>query len=59
MTEMRLLTDTAKRTRFDFVWGIEGCKVPLLAQIQGEQALRLALESMIYKWQFHLGRGMR
>lgn len=59
MIEMRLLTDEAKRTRFDFVWTVEGCKVPIMAVWEGEHNLRLALESMLYKWQFSLGRGMR
>lgn len=56
MSELRLLTETAKRTRFDFVWTVEGCKLPLLAQMEGEQALRQALDGMLYKWQFCLGR---
>ncbi len=43
MIELRLLTDQAKLTRFDFVWGIEGCKVPVLAQQDCERVLRLAL----------------
>ena len=56
MSELRLLTDAAKRTRFDFVWQVEGCRLPLLAQQDGEQALRLALDMMLYKWRFCLGR---
>ena len=56
MAELRLLTDAAKRTRFDFVWQMDGCRVPLLEQQECEQALRLALDMMIYKWRFGLGR---
>ncbi len=43
MVELRLLTEEAKQTRFDFVWQVEGCKVPILAQQEGELALRYSL----------------
>lgn len=30
ISELRLLTEQAKRTRFDFVWTVEGCILPVL-----------------------------
>ena len=47
MAEIRLLTDDAKTRRFDFVWTVEGCKVPILAQQECETVLRLGLTSAL------------
>ena len=47
MVEMRMLTDAAKQERFDFVWMVDGCKVPIFAQQDCEHALRLALTAAL------------
>ena len=43
MLELRLLTKEAKRTRYDFVWMVEGCKLPVLAVGEADRLLRLIL----------------
>jgi hypothetical protein len=48
MVELRLLTEEAKQTRFDFVWGVEDCiGMALLSVCEGEQVLRYAIESAL------------
>ena len=56
MVELRLLTEKARQTRYDFVWSVEGSKIPILEIDPAERALRTALEGMLYKWQYCLGR---
>jgi hypothetical protein len=43
---LRLLTDAAKRTQFDFVWTVEGFGVaPVLAVTMAEDVLRQGIEN--------------
>lgn len=42
-THLRLLTPKARLTRFDFDWRVVGVVLPLLAVMEGRDALRRAL----------------
>jgi hypothetical protein len=47
MVEIRMLTDEEKKTRFDFVWSVEGWPWIWYGQKEAELALRLALTSAL------------
>ena len=47
VVEGRMLTAEAARARFDFVWTIEGCLLPLVGITVAETALRHALEGAL------------
>ena len=44
---LRLLTPEARKRRFDFEWRVQGARLPLLAIIQAEVALKHALETFV------------
>jgi hypothetical protein len=47
MSELRLLSAGAASTRFDFVWTVDGLRLPLLGITEAEPVLRHALMSAL------------
>lgn len=45
--DIRMLTEHAARTRFNFEWSITGCKVPILGIESAATSLRQALENAL------------